>query len=124
VSYRVTAALVVAKDQLGFNRHCYFGATILWLNDEQRAHFLRKGLVVEIEEVDGTQAPVELSRPEPAENGAVPELVDDCIKKLDEADVASDAGAPTCRTALREKRISFSNETIAQAVKQRKSRAA
>ena len=131
--YRVAphVPLVIAKDQQGhLNYHYHGGGTgssrgpyIPWLNDEQRAHFLRKGVVIEIAESD---VPAERRQPEPAPqpaNGAVPELVDDCIKKLDEADVPSDAGAPTCRTALRDKRISFSNETIAQAVKQRKLRA-
>jgi hypothetical protein len=51
--YRVTAALVVAKDQTGRNHHVYHGAFIPWLNDEQRAHFLRHKLV---EEVTGTEA--------------------------------------------------------------------
>jgi hypothetical protein len=101
------------------------GPYIPFLDDEQRPHFLRHNLVIEIDEAE---APVVESRhPEPAspsENGAVPELVEECIKKLDGADVASDAGAPRCRTALRERRISFSNETIAQAVKQRKLRSA
>jgi hypothetical protein len=121
--------LVVAKDQQGKNHHHYqggFGANsgpyIEWLNDEQRQHFLRHKLVIEI---DGPEASVEVPRPElRADNGAVPELIDECIRKLDEADVPSDAGAPTCRTALRDKGIAFGNDTIAVAVRQRKMRAA
>jgi cytochrome c oxidase cbb3-type subunit II len=120
--YRVTAALVVAKGADGLLRHCYHGAVLNWLNDEQRAHFLRMGLVEEIAE---SEAPVvELPRPEPAPaDDAIPELVDEAIKRLDEADVPSDAGAPTCRKALRDEGISMSNETIAAAVKQRRFRA-
>jgi cytochrome c oxidase cbb3-type subunit II len=128
--YRSLAALLIVKDQGGTLWHHYQGAGssgrhrgpyIEWLNDEQRAHFLRMGLV---EEIDGPEAVVDSRRPEASpENGALPELVAECIQKLDQAEVPSDAGAPTCRTALREKGISFSNQTIAQAVRQRKMRA-
>lgn len=130
--------LVVAKGRDGKLHHHYQhasrgangGPLIPWLNDEQREHFLSKGLVVEVSEHEAEQAAeraaaAERRRADSArlpENGAVPELVEDCIKKLDEAEVPSDAGAPTCRTALRDRRISFSNETIAAAVKQRKLR--
>jgi hypothetical protein len=58
-----------------------------------------------------------------------PELVEDCIRTLDQFrdpqtgdSVPSSAGRPTCTTALRQSGVSFSNETIAQAVKQRKMR--
>jgi hypothetical protein len=51
--YRVTSALVVAKDQVGRNHHVYHGGFIPWLNDEQRKHFLRHHLV---EEVTGAEA--------------------------------------------------------------------
>jgi cytochrome c oxidase cbb3-type subunit 2 len=121
--------LVVAKDAAGKLHHHYqgggfganSGAIIPWLNDEQRQHFLRHKLV---EEIAGSQPPVvEAHRPEAPDSGAVPELIDECIRQLDEADVPTDAGAPTCRTVLREKGISFSNDTIAQAVRKRKSRA-
>jgi hypothetical protein len=120
---------LAAKDRQGnLNQHIQggrgpnLGPYIEWLNDEQRVHFLRKGLVIEI---DGPEASVEVPRPElPRESGALPELVDECIRQLDEADVPSDAGAPTCRTALRDKGIAFGNDTIASAVRQRKMRAA
>lgn len=46
--YAVKAPLVVAKDQTGRNFHFYAGSWIPWLNDEQRAHFLRLGLVEEV----------------------------------------------------------------------------
>jgi histidinol phosphatase-like enzyme len=48
--YRVTAPLVVAKDQNGQGRHYYHGAILHYLNDVQRKHFLSKGLVQEIVE--------------------------------------------------------------------------
>lgn len=47
-TYEVVAALVVAKDIDGKLQHCYRGSIIKWLNDKQRAHFLRLGLVVEL----------------------------------------------------------------------------
>jgi cytochrome c oxidase cbb3-type subunit II len=128
--YRSLVPLLIVKDRQGTLWHHYQGAGssgrhrgpyIEWLNDEQRTHFLKKRFVEEIAE---SEAPVELPRPEPAPAGdAIPELVDEAIKRLDEADVPSDAGAPTCRKALRDKGISMSNETIAAAVKQRRFRA-
>ena len=48
MAYRVTAALVVAKDQMGKNHHVYAGGVVPWLNDQQRDHFLRMNLVEEI----------------------------------------------------------------------------
>lgn len=48
--YRVTAPLLVVKDQSGRNHHTYHGATIHYLNDEQRNHFLRLNLIEELEE--------------------------------------------------------------------------
>ncbi|CQD03762.1 hypothetical protein BN000_00642 [Mycobacterium europaeum] len=50
--YRVVAPLVVAKDQTGKLHHCYRGAWIPWLSDEQRAHFLRHGLVEQLDSPD------------------------------------------------------------------------
>ncbi|MEB3062481.1 hypothetical protein [[Mycobacterium] zoologicum] len=47
-TYEVVAALVVAKDIDGRLQHCYRGSIIKWLNDKQRAHFLRMGLVAEL----------------------------------------------------------------------------
>lgn len=49
MAYKVTAALVVAKDQAGRLHHSYQGSTLHYLNDEQREHFLRHGLVEEID---------------------------------------------------------------------------
>lgn len=131
--YRSLVPLLIVKDQQGTLWHPYQGAGssgrhrgpyIEWLNDEQRANFLRKRLVEEIAEGD---APVvESRRPVPCRptDGAVPELIDECIAKLDEAEVPSDAGAPTCRKTLRDGGISFGNETIAAAVRERKAREA
>jgi hypothetical protein len=59
--YRVKGALVVAKDETGKLHHRYHGSWIPWLNDEQRAHFLRHGLVEEIhddpEGAEGAETP-------------------------------------------------------------------
>jgi hypothetical protein len=64
MAYKVTAPLVVAKDQSGFNRHRYAGAIIPWLNDEQKAHFLAKGLVEEIPDKEAEKvAPVGSVKP-------------------------------------------------------------
>jgi hypothetical protein len=48
MAYLVTAPLVYAKDETGRVHHCYQGAVIPRLNDQQREHFLRLGLVEEI----------------------------------------------------------------------------
>ncbi|PQM44671.1 hypothetical protein C1Y40_05167 [Mycobacterium talmoniae] len=56
MSYRVTGALVIAKDQGGKLHHKYHGAVIPWLSDKQAEHFLRHGLV---ERLDDVPAPVE-----------------------------------------------------------------
>lgn len=50
MSYKVTAPLVLAKDQDGHTHHRYEGAVIHWLNDEQAEHLVAEGMV---EEVDG-----------------------------------------------------------------------
>lgn len=78
-----------------------------------------------VEMVDESEAPVVERRPEssPPEDGAVPELVEECIRELDEADVASDSGAPTCRKVLRGKGFADGNDVIASAVRDRKMRA-
>lgn len=69
MSYKVTSALVVAKDQVGKLHHCYHGAVIQWLSDEQAAHFLRHGLVVR---TDAASAPADPGAPEgdPEDPGA------------------------------------------------------
>ncbi|BCP29603.1 hypothetical protein JF780_05775 [Mycobacterium intracellulare] len=56
--YQVVAPLVVAKDQTGKLHHCYRGAWIPWLDDVQKAHFLRHGLVKQLESPDAA-APIE-----------------------------------------------------------------
>jgi cytochrome c oxidase cbb3-type subunit 2 len=54
---------------------------------------------------------------EPVENG---DIVDECARSLDRLGVPDDAGAPTARAALREGGESYSNATIALAVRARK----
>jgi hypothetical protein len=121
---RVTAALVIAKDQTGRLHHIYCGDWIPWLNDERRGHFLRVGLVEEIEE-DQSAAVVEL-HPAPAATdvAANPNRIGECIDALDRSGVPSDAGAPTARKALRDAGCRFRNDVIAAAVRERKMRAA
>ena len=148
--YRLKVALLVVRDEHGKLWHHYQspgpgasrGPYIPWLNDEQREHFLRKGLVEEI--VDGAAPVVEAAQPAAAPvavaepytapriaQGDVapsPDVVNECIKALDglrNADgpvVPTSAGAPTARVALREAGFSFSNEAISLAVKHRKMR--
>lgn len=48
VTYKVVSALVIAKDIDGRLQHHYLGSVIRWLNDKQRTHFLKMGLVVEL----------------------------------------------------------------------------
>lgn len=48
VTYVVTAPLVLALDEEGRTHHCYEGATISWLSDEQARHFIESGLVQEV----------------------------------------------------------------------------
>jgi cytochrome c oxidase cbb3-type subunit 2 len=120
--YRVTAALVVAKDQSGRLHHTYCGDWISWLNDEQRGHFLRLGLV---EEIDNESADVVELHPEPAEAAVAvkPDRIGECVEALDRLEIPSDAGAPTARTALRDAGFRWGNGVIAAAVRQRKLRA-
>jgi hypothetical protein len=66
MAYQVTAPLVVAKDQGGHNRHYYYGSVLHYLNEIQKAHFLRKGLVREIPDFPPAAAtgwPVEVAKP-------------------------------------------------------------
>jgi hypothetical protein len=139
MAYRVLVPLVIAKNQAGKliyhwgpgssghghivadNDPSAAGPIIAWLNDEQREHFLRNGLVEEIDD-----APTS-AQPQPAPSDLIPcpnaELVDECIAALDRFEVPAGAGAPTARTALRENGQAFGNDTIAAAVRQRKMRA-
>lgn len=56
--YQVTAPLVIAKDQTGKLHHAYRGTWLPWLDEAQRAHFLRHGLV---EELDSPEAAAEIA---------------------------------------------------------------
>lgn len=94
--------------------HTDKGPLIPWLSDEQREQFLSEGLV---EEIPDSEEPSVAGESEAA-SGAV----DNCVAALDRLNVASDAGAPSCRDALREADFRFSNGTIAAAVKRRKQR--
>ncbi len=47
--FTVTAPLVVARDGAGRLHHAYRGSFLPYLNDTQREHFLRHGLVQEID---------------------------------------------------------------------------
>jgi hypothetical protein len=116
------------------------GPVIPWLNDEQREHFLRLGLVEEIADTAGTIAPgrVVVSPPavQPApetddadaldEDDALDETVPDsgmvaeCIATLDRLYVPATAGAPAARTALRGNDYKYGNAIIAAAVRSRK----
>jgi hypothetical protein len=108
-AFRVVAPLVIAKDQHGRMVHCYRGALLGWLNDEQAAHFLRKGLV---ERVGDDAEPI------PA-----PDIIAECIGALNSLGVPQKAGAPTARESLRNANRKFSNSVIAQAVKIRQATA-
>ncbi|WP_260737024.1 hypothetical protein [Mycobacterium sp. SMC-2] len=120
--YRVTCALVIPKDRDGRLHHRYKGELLDYLNDEQRERFLRMGLV---EEINDNQVPLTQTAPAPTDvPGPNTDLVDECIAALDRLGVAPDAGAPTCRTALRDRGQSWGNDTIAAAVRERKARAA
>lgn len=81
---------------------------LAWLNDQQRDHFLRKGLVERI-----TDSPVVPKLP-------ATEAITECIAALAEIGVPLKAGAPTARSALRNAGHKFGNETVAAAVRQRK----
>ena len=48
MSYRVTAACVIAKDQGGHSHHFYEGAVVPWLSDAQAQHLLDENMVVEV----------------------------------------------------------------------------
>lgn len=63
MAYKVTAALVVAADVTGKLRHFYADSVIPWLSDEQAAHFLRHGLVEELQAPEAPEAPSAASVP-------------------------------------------------------------
>jgi cytochrome c oxidase cbb3-type subunit II len=103
------------------------GPYIEWLNPVQREHFLRLGLV---EEIDAAPAPV-YPEPEPVHlhtdeddtpdtAGADTHRVAECMAALDRLGVPRDDGAPKARVALREAGEKFANSVVAAAIKQRK----
>jgi cytochrome c oxidase cbb3-type subunit 2 len=86
------------------------GPVIPWLSDLQREQLLREGKVEEIEDGDS-----------PAVDGeAAMSAVDNCIAALKRLNVPASAGAPACRTSLRDGGFRFGNSAIAAAVKRRK----
>lgn len=108
--WKVVAPLVIAKDQTGKLHHAYCGSLLGWLNDEQREHFLRRGLVEEIPAVDATPMPSS-------------EQVGECVSALANVGVHLKAGRPAAAKALRDAGHQFSNQVIAEAVKIRQSQA-
>lgn len=61
MSYVVDAPLVLVRDQERKVHHYYQGATIAWLDDEQREHFLDLGLVHKVgdAQTESDSAPLE-----------------------------------------------------------------
>jgi hypothetical protein len=92
MTYRVTAPLVLAKDQDGHTHHRYEDAVIDWLSDEQAKHLLAEGLV---EKISGRSVPKAEQPPEDADGPpkqAAPKAdwVDYAVSKgadVDEAEV-------------------------------------
>lgn len=81
MSYLVTAACVLAKDQAGNVRYFYEGDVIPWLSDEQAEHFLLEDLVEQTDRGVGGAEPVEDVAPEsdgdkPAEDATKAQLVE------------------------------------------------
>jgi cytochrome c oxidase cbb3-type subunit II len=94
------------------------GPEIDWLGAAEAQLFLMQGFV---EKVGDGPAPAALPAQEPADSMVLSqEAIDECVRSLDRLGVPDDAGAPTARAALREGGDSFSNATIALAVKARK----
>ncbi|WP_136245913.1 hypothetical protein [Mycobacterium intracellulare] len=108
--YRVICPLVIAKDQTGKLHHAYRGSLLAWLNAEQREHFLRLGL---IEELDSDDAPTMPSS----------DQVGNCVSALANLGVELKAGRPAAAKALRDAGHQFGNQIIAEAVKIRQSHA-
>jgi cytochrome c oxidase cbb3-type subunit II len=122
------------------------GPVIEWLNDKQKAHFLRLRMVTEIgAEPVPAQAPAAVdldpvdldpvdldpvdldSEPEPEPvlredepSEVLDELVEECIKSLDRLGVQRDAGAPNARKALRDSGQHYANAVVCAAVRARK----
>lgn len=108
--YRVVCPLVIAKDQAGKLHHAYKGSMLAWLNDEQREHFLRKGLVEELPVDDAPEMPSS-------------DTVGNCVNALAGLGVHLKAGRPAAAKALRDAGHKFSNEAIAEACRIRQSHA-
>jgi|GEM_PF-5122907 len=157
MAYKLLAACLYAKDANGkLHQHlpgggpgATRGTIIPWLNDQQRAHFLRLKLVEEIgpdhplaaqaaalagqSAFDSAPAPsipvgavTRYDDDNPVEGGvsAPSDLVASCIADLDRIGVDSQASNPTARDALRGANVSYGNEAIAAAVRYRKQRSA
>lgn len=128
VRYRVTSALVIVKDQTGKLHHAYRGELLYYLNDEQRAHFLRHKLVVEIDAgndappqgdslVVGSPRPINTTPAAPDVNA---DVASDCMRDLDRLGVDAASGSPRARKALRDAGLRYGNDVIAAAVRARK----
>lgn len=113
--WRVTAPLVVAKDQEGRGIYCYHGDTLAWLSEAQAKHLLQKNMVERI-------APTEPADLDTDSDTATADstAVDACIGALRRLRVPAAAGAPACRAALRSNDHRYSNATVAEAVRRRK----
>ena len=109
-AWKVTAPLVIARDQQGKLHHAYRGSMLGWLSEDQSQHFLRHGLV---ERVEAEQAP-ELP---PAD------VIGNCVAALAELGVPLRAGRPTAAKALRDAGHRFGNEALAEACKIRQASA-
>jgi cytochrome c oxidase cbb3-type subunit II len=96
------------------------GPVIEWISAEQASTWLMQGF---IEKVGDGPAPAALPAQEPVDSIQVvsQDGIDECVRSLDRLGVPADSGAPTCRQALREGGESYSNATIALAVRARKS---
>jgi cytochrome c oxidase cbb3-type subunit II len=128
--YRVTCPLVYVASHDGKLRQAYRGSCLDWLNDEQSAHLLKMGLVERIPDAEqpaiAADAPqtvgLEVDKDElDVADDVNTDIVEECLADLDRIGVQSDAGAPTARKALRESGRHYGNDTIALAVRARKS---
>jgi hypothetical protein len=142
LSFRALWPCILVKNRRGLVDHHYpeLNALIPWMSDEQAAQLLEYGAIERIhtaptqpdtdtdadEHQDATQAPRE---PDGGGITSHPGVVEDCIRTLDQLrdeygpKVPNSAGRPTCATALREAGVTFANNVIAEAVRQRKGRA-
>lgn len=103
MSYRVVAAVVLAKDRQGLIRYQYEGAIVPWLSPEQAKHFLAEGLVEEIAapapveggdegEAEQSPPPPPAAVAKPPKTAPKPAWVDYAVSKgwtADDADAAS-----------------------------------